>query len=110
MVELGQRRFLHRAGLLWATVVASLGARATGTAALERWRATLRPLVDLARREGKTLFDPPRLLTGGEVQELLGIPAGPDVGRALTAVRQAQVDGRVRTREEAVALLRSGAV
>jgi tRNA nucleotidyltransferase (CCA-adding enzyme) len=108
--ELGQRRFLHRAGLLWATVVASLGARATGTAGLERWRATLRPLVDLARREGKALFDPPRLLTGGEVQELLGVPAGPDVGRALTAVRQAQVDGRVRTREEAVALLRSGAV
>jgi hypothetical protein len=40
---------------------------------------------------------------------LLGVPPGPQVGRALTAVRQAQVDGRVRTREEAVNLLRAGA-
>jgi poly(A) polymerase len=102
---LGQRRFLHRAGPLWATVVTSVGARATGRAALERWRAALRPIVDLARREGESLFDPPRLLTGGEVQALLGVPPGPGVGRALAAVRQAQVDGRIRTREEAVALL-----
>ena len=107
--DLGRRRFLHRAGPLWATVAASLGARATGTAALEPWRATLRPLVDLARNEGKALFDPPRLLTGGEVQELLGVPPGPHVGRALTAVRQAQVDGKIRTREEAVDLLRAEA-
>ncbi len=106
--ELGQRRFLHRAGPLWATAVASLGARATGTATLERWRATLRPLLDLAHREGEALFDPPRLLTGGEVQELLAVPPGPEVGRALAAVRQAQVDGRVKTRGEAVALLRGG--
>jgi hypothetical protein len=85
--------------------VASLGARVTGRAALERWRSLLPPLLDLARREGGTLFDPPRLLTGGEVQELLGIPPGPEVGKALAAVRQAQVDGKVRTRAEAVELL-----
>ncbi|MFL6234787.1 MAG: hypothetical protein ACJ76N_16760 [Thermoanaerobaculia bacterium] len=102
---LGQRRFLHRAGPLWATAVASLGARATGSAALERWRSVLPSLLDLARREGEALFDPPRLLTGSEVQELLGIPPGPEVGKALAAVRQAQVDGKVRTREEAVGLL-----
>lgn len=102
---LGQRRFLHRAGPLWATAAASLGARAAGRAALERWRSLLPALLDLARREGEALFDPPRLLTGGEVQELLGIPPGPEVGKALAAVRQAQVDGKVRTREEAVGLL-----
>lgn len=100
--EVGRRRFLHRAGPLWATVAVSLGARSGDP---DRWRAALRPLVDLARREGEILFDPPRLLTGQEVQELLGIPAGPKVGEALSAVRQAQVDGTVRTREEAVALL-----
>jgi tRNA nucleotidyltransferase/poly(A) polymerase len=105
---LGQRRFLHRAGPLWATAVVSLGARTTGRAALERWRSLLPALLDLARREGETLFDPPRLLTGGEVQELLGVPPGPEVGKALAAVRQAQVDGRVRTREEAVELLGTG--
>lgn len=101
--EIGRRRFLHRAGPLWATVAVSLGAR---SADADRWRSSLRPLVDLARREGEILFDPPRLVTGEEVQGLLGIPAGPRVGEALSAVRQAQVDGTVRTREEAVALLR----
>jgi tRNA nucleotidyltransferase/poly(A) polymerase len=105
---LGRRRFLHRAGPLWATAVCSLGARAAGRGAIERWRTALRPLVELARREGDALFDPPRLLTGGEVQELLGVPPGPEVGRALATVRQAQVDGWVKTREEAVALLVKG--
>ena len=105
--ELGQRRFLHAAGPLWSTAACSIGARA-GRAGLDRWRNALRSLVELARREGTWLFDPPRLLTGGEVQELLGVPPGPRVGQALAAVRQAQVDGRVRTREEALELLRTG--
>ncbi len=65
------------------------------------WRGDLGPLVDLARREGDNLFDPPRLLTGEEVQALLGVPPGPEVGKALAAVRKAQVEGKVRTREEA---------
>jgi tRNA nucleotidyltransferase/poly(A) polymerase len=103
--ELGRRRFLHRTGRLWPTVAVSLGAR---TSEVEDWRERLRPLVDLARREGADLLDPPRLITGEEVQKLLGIAPGPEVGRALAAVRQAQVDGRVRTREEAVAMLGGG--
>jgi tRNA nucleotidyltransferase/poly(A) polymerase len=100
--ELGRRRFLNRTGRLWATVAVSLGAR---TSEIENWRDRLRSLVDLARREGGDLLDPPRLVTGEEVQKLLGIGPGPEVGRALAAVRQAQIDGRVRTREEAVAML-----
>lgn len=101
--ELGRRRFLHRAGRLWATAACSLGARGENPG---RWRAALRPLVELARREGATILEPPRLLSGEEVQALLGLPAGPEIGKALAAVRQAQVDGRVRTREEAIALVR----
>jgi poly(A) polymerase len=105
---LGQRRFLHGAGPLWITAVAFLGMQAADRAALDHWRALLPSFLDLARGEdGASLFDPPRLLTGREVQKLLGIPPGPEVGRALAAVRQAQVDGAIRTREEAVALLTS---
>ena len=103
--ELGRRRFLHRAGRLWPTVAVSLGARAADVAT---WRARLRPLVDLAQREGPALLDPPRLVTGEEVQRLLGIGPGPQVGRVLAAIRQAQVDGKVRTREEAVGVVKSG--
>jgi tRNA nucleotidyltransferase (CCA-adding enzyme) len=102
---LGRRRFLHRAGTLWPTAAAYLSARAAAHGFA--WRGALAPLVDLARREGATLLDPPRLLGGGDVQQILGIPPGPEVGRALEAVRAAQVDGTVRTREEAIALLGS---
>lgn len=101
--ETGRRRFLHRTGPLWPTAAVSLGARSADP---RPWRAALRPLVDLARREGPAIFDPPRLLTGEEAQEILGLPPGPDLGKALAKVRQAQIDGTVRTREEAVEMLR----
>lgn len=103
--EIGRRRFLHRTGTLWPTAAAFLSARAAAHGL--HWRAPLAPLVDLARREGATLIDPPRLLGGAEVQQILGIPPGPGVGRALEAVLAAQVEGRVRTREEAVALVKA---
>jgi tRNA nucleotidyltransferase/poly(A) polymerase len=103
--EISRRRFLHRTGTLWPTAAAYLSTQAAAHG--RPWRPALAPLVDLARREGATLIDPPRLLGGAEVQEILGIPPGPGVGRALGAVLAAQVDGKVRTREEAVALLRA---
>jgi len=107
--ELDLRRYLHRAGRLWPTVVCAVGAQRTvqGEGELSGWRAALPRLADLARRESETLFDPPRLVTGADVQALLGIPPGREIGRILDAVRAAQVDGRVRTREEAVEMVRS---
>jgi tRNA nucleotidyltransferase (CCA-adding enzyme) len=103
--EIGRRRFLHKAGALWPTAAAFLAARAAAHGL--PWRPALAPLADLAKREGASLLDPPRLLGGAEVQQILGIPPGPGVGRALEAVLAAQVEGRVRTREEAVALVRA---
>jgi hypothetical protein len=101
--QTGRRRFLHQAGRRWATLACWIGVHIESP---QSWRADLAPLVALAQREGEHLFDPPRLLTGEEVQALLGVPPGPEVGKALAAVRQAQVDGKVRTREEAERLLR----
>jgi tRNA nucleotidyltransferase/poly(A) polymerase len=104
--DLDLRRFLHRAGRLWPTAFSALGARmAARQEELERWQAVLPQLADLARREGEILFDPPRLVTGADVQKLLGIPPGKEIGRVLDAVRAAQVEGRVRTREEAVGVV-----
>ena len=104
--ETSGRRFLHRLGALWPTAAARLAA-----APVPRDPARLRPrlaaLAALAARDGGQIFDPPRLLGGEEVQELLGVGPGPRVGAALAAVRAAQVDGRVRTREQALALLTS---
>jgi tRNA nucleotidyltransferase/poly(A) polymerase len=106
--ELDLRRFLHRAGPLWPTVFCAFGAGfpPLQEEGLDHWQAVLPRLADLARRDGATLFDPPRLVTGADVQSLLGIPPGREIGRVLDAVREAQVEGRVRTREEAVEVVR----
>jgi Poly A polymerase head domain/Probable RNA and SrmB- binding site of polymerase A len=101
--DLERRRFLHRHGRGWLTVACSWGgaAAAAGGAARERWRRAAAPLCELARREGPELIDPPRLLTGDDVQRLLGLAAGPRVGAALAALTAAQVAGEVRTRGDA---------
>jgi Poly A polymerase head domain/Probable RNA and SrmB- binding site of polymerase A len=101
--DLERRRFLHRHGWRWLTVACSWGgaAAAAGGDAPERWRQAAEPLCELARREGPELIEPPRLLTGDDVQRLLGVAAGPRVGAALAALTAAQVAGAVRTRGEA---------
>ena len=105
--ERARRRFLHEVGATWATALVFLGARAAAAGGLASWEGALPPLVELARRHGAELAAPPRLLTGEEVQALLGVPPGPAVGRALAAVREAQVEGTVSGREEAVRLVES---
>jgi tRNA nucleotidyltransferase/poly(A) polymerase len=104
---LSRRRFLHAAGPAWATAACFLGSRAVGHGEDAAWRAALSPLAELARREGEALFDPPRLLTGADVQALLGIAPGPEVGRTLAALRAAQVAGIVGTREAATAFVQA---
>jgi poly(A) polymerase len=47
---------------------------------------------------------PPRLVTGDDLKQL-GLPPGPRFGELLRAVEEAQLDGRVRTREQALGLL-----
>jgi poly(A) polymerase len=106
--ERGRRRFLHRLGELWPSAAALLGARAGGDAegGADDWRAAVRGLARLVERDGERILSPPRLLSGEEVQRLLGVGPGPRVGEALAAVERAQVDGEVASREEAERLLR----
>jgi hypothetical protein len=56
-----------------------------------------------AHFEGDWL-DPPRLLAGDELGEILHVSPGPEMGRLLAAVREAQAAGEVRTRDQAIAL------
>ncbi|HTP41155.1 MAG TPA: HD domain-containing protein [Nitrospiria bacterium] len=50
---------------------------------------------------------PPPLIDGHTVMRLLSLPPGPNVGRLLTTVREAQLAGAITTPDEAVAFLRS---
>jgi tRNA nucleotidyltransferase (CCA-adding enzyme) len=49
----------------------------------------------------KEKLDPPPLLTGDDLRSL-GIPAGPDYRRILQSIRDAQLNGKISSREEAI--------
>ncbi|MGD2114669.1 MAG: hypothetical protein PVG07_06445 [Acidobacteriota bacterium] len=103
-----RRRFLYDAGALWPTAVCVAGARAGADPdARAAWTEAVRAVIRLDRREGETLRDPPRLLDGREIGEILGIEPGPRIGQAVEALRRAQVEGRVRTEEDARRLVRT---
>jgi poly(A) polymerase len=51
-------------------------------------------------------LNPPRLLPGDELADILGVEPGPELGRLLGAVREAQATGDVKTRDQAIALAR----
>ena len=94
-------------GELWPTAVCFAGARAGRFEGGEaEWGRAATELVRLERREGEAVRNPPRLLDGREVAEILGVEPGPRVGRALDELGRAQVEGRVETREEAERFVR----
>jgi poly(A) polymerase len=74
-----------------------------------RGQHTLRSLYRMERRiaalkpRGRAVA---RLVNGHDLMRALGIPPGPEVGRLLEALREAQLTGRVRTRSQALALAR----
>ncbi|MBN1138533.1 MAG: CCA tRNA nucleotidyltransferase [Anaerolineae bacterium] len=74
----------------------------------DAWRHLLslavRMLGDYWERPAERVT-PPELLNGHDLMEELGLRPGPHIGELLEAVREAQVSGQVRTREEALALV-----
>ena len=63
-------------------------------------------LTEYFHRREETV-NPPPLITGKDVMNLSGLKPGPRVGQILEAVREAQAAGEVRTREEALAIVRA---
>jgi len=68
--------------------------------------ATVHALFETWFEKRDQQVNPPLLLNGDAVMELLGLPSGPAVGRLLEELREAQASGDVRTIAEAEALLR----
>src|SRR5262249_12412123 len=60
----------------------------------------------LLREWSPTDLNPPPLLTGHDLMQL-GIKPGPLYKTILERVREAQLDGTIHTREEAIALAKS---
>lgn len=92
--------------------VLSLAAWSPGAGTAESGRAwsellkSVRRLLSAWFDEHDTLVDPPRLLSGWELMNTLAVAAGPRVGQLLELLREAQVQGLVRTRGQALDYLR----
>ncbi len=75
----------------------------------DRWARRLeaaRALLDhfFVRGKGATALSP--LVTGSDLMRELGLDEGPQIGKLLEAIREAQAEGEVTTREEALSLAR----
>ncbi len=68
-------------------------------AALTHTLAWLQPALDEER------IVPPPMLKGDEIMRLLGLKPGPEIGRLLDALQEAQAAGEVTSREEALTFL-----
>ncbi len=67
---------------------------------LEVGRVLLEAILEGPRER----LDPPPLVRGHELLEALRLEPGPEVGRLLEAIREAQAAGEIRTKAEALAL------
>jgi len=68
------------------------------------WRENvLRP----KETEQAKLESVPPLINGNDVMETLGIKSSPKVGEVLTAVREAQLSGKISNKEQAITLIKN---
>jgi tRNA nucleotidyltransferase/poly(A) polymerase len=58
-------------------------------------------------RESESIVSAPRLLSGNDIMDELGVGEGPLVGHLLAALREAQAVGEVNGRDEALAFVRA---
>ncbi len=103
--EPARRRWLHEAGKGWRDALALRATLAGSEGEVDAWRALETAILAWPEEERAGILSPPILLSGEDIQALLGIAPGPGIGSALARVRRAQVEGTVRVREEAVALV-----
>lgn len=62
-------------------------------------------LLDRFEKASEEVKHIPKLASGEDVMRLRGLPKGPEVGKVLKALREAQIPGDVNTREEALAFI-----
>jgi poly(A) polymerase len=62
-------------------------------------------LLDTFLHEGRRILQPPVLVTGEDVMEILGLAPGPAVGEVLEKLRKLQIDQVISTRDEALSML-----
>jgi len=114
--ELPTRRALYRffrdtgdaaESVLLLSLADALAARGPGMT-IEAWQGYVSYIGHiLARRHGdETIVRPVRLLTGAEIMDELHEMPGPEIGRLLASLEEAQASGEVVDRQQAIELVR----
>jgi tRNA nucleotidyltransferase/poly(A) polymerase len=65
-----------------------------------------RQLLDAWYNHREERISPPKLVDGNDLMEILSISPGPAVGKALEAITEAQVEGKIQSREDAVEFIK----
>ncbi|MBI4322941.1 MAG: HD domain-containing protein [Candidatus Omnitrophica bacterium] len=89
----------------WADRLATRGP-ASHLDQIDQQRARLEELLGAYFFKPEEAVRPPRLLDGRQLMEALGLTPGPVVGELLRAIEEAQAEGRLQTKEDALALAR----
>ncbi|MEM7050734.1 MAG: hypothetical protein AAF604_13795 [Acidobacteriota bacterium] len=102
--ERSRRRFLHRFADLWPSAMLQIAVLQADLAGRPKvsWREAFEALETLEAEHGDEIKRPSPLLSGRDLQKLLGATPGPRIGRAQQALRVAQVDGDLTNREQAI--------
>lgn len=107
---LGRHRYHREAGeagveavLLSLAVSLAASSGPPGHSQWERLTMNARELLALGLGE---IIEPPPLIDGEQLMVALGLISGPEVGRLLEKVREAQIEGQIGTAEQALALAR----
>lgn len=68
---------------------------------------TCRALLEARWERTETAVNPPRLVSGNDLITELGMRPGKAIGQALEAVREAQVEGHLQTRQDALQFIQT---
>ena len=101
--ELGE----HGPGCLltwWADRMATRGTKSR-LDQLDQQRSRLEELLSAYFFQAEEVVNPPRLVDGHQLMAVFHLQPGPLIGELLGAIEESQAEGRIRTSEEALALV-----
>ncbi|MGB9672957.1 MAG: HD domain-containing protein [Anaerolineales bacterium] len=88
-----------------ADVLGAYGTAVTATV-WQRQLDIVRILFEAWWEKKPQLIKPARLLNGNDLMEMLGLPPGPQIGKLLEAIQEAQVSGEIADQSQALELAR----
>lgn len=109
--EARQRWFLHQAGENWPAAVSLGAALAAGLGAENSVADRLAAVLALASDCAAEIFAPTPLVTGDDLRRQLRLQPGPEFGRILATLYRQQIEGEIKSRDQALeiaARLRTG--